>query len=226
MVSSSRNGVKPQPNGLPDFSGFGARVLAGLPPRLLRRVGPAFGRDDDLRQHSHRLGRLSHFLGETTGRHGPGWLDRLAEAAVLHDIGKTQLSPDIVLKPGRLTPAEIDHIRSHSILGRALLAEDGGAAYALAALVAGCHHEKFDGSGYPDGLAGSIIPEEARIVGLCDVYDALRSPRAYKQPLDHDATMAILLHGDGRTRPEQFDPHLLGLFAEHGETIRTLYANA
>lgn len=208
------------------FAGFGHRVLAALPPRLLTKVQPAFLNDADLRDHSHRLGLLTHFLGAQTGQADSGWLDRLAEAAVLHDIGKARLDQQVILKPGLLTPEEISHIRSHSMLGHDLLAEYGGDAYALSALVARSHHEKFDGSGYPDRLTGTNIPPEARIVGLCDVYDALRSPRAYKPRLSHDETMSILLNGDTRTRPEQFDPHLLALFAHHGPTIRQLYDQA
>lgn len=206
-----------------NFSGFGDRVLAALPSRLLTKVQPAFLNDADLRDHSHRLGLLTHFLGTKTGQTDSGWLDRLAEAAVLHDIGKARLDKQIILKPGRLTPEELGHIRSHSMLGHDLLLEEGGDAYALSALVARSHHEKFDGSGYPDGLIGTDIPLEARIVGLCDVYDALRSPRAYKPPVSHDETMSILLNGDTRTRPEQFDPQLLALFAHHSPKIRQLY---
>lgn len=207
----------------PDFHGFGDRVLSALPPRLLAKVQPAFRTDADLHDHSHRLGLLTHFLGSKTHRYDAGGLDRLAEAAVLHDIGKVQLDPQIVLKPGRLTPEEVSHIRSHSTLGHDLLWEDGGEAYRLAALVARCHHEKFDGTGYPDGLRGDSIPLEARIVGLCDVYDALRSPRAYKTPVSHAETMSILLNGDARTKPEQFDPALLALFQHHGPEIQQLY---
>lgn len=209
--------------GRPNFSGFGDRVLSALPPRLLTKVQPAFHTDADLRDHSHRLGLLTHFLGSKTNRYDAGGLDRLAEAAVLHDIGKVRLDQQIVLKPGRLTPDEVGHIRSHSTLGHALLTEDGGEAYALSALVARSHHEKFDGSGYPDGLRGEAIPLEARIVGLCDVYDALRSPRAYKPPVSHAETMTILLKGDARTKPEQFDPALLALFQHHGPEIQRLY---
>lgn len=209
-----------------DFSGFGDRVLAALPPRLLTKVQPAFINDANLRDHSHRLGLLTHFLGAKTGHGDSGWLDRLAEAAVLHDIGKSRLDQQVILKPGRLTPEELHHIRSHSVLGQELLTADGGDAYALSALVARSHHEKFDGSGYPDGLRGTDIPIEARIVGLCDVYDALRSPRAYKPPVSHDETMSILLNGDARTRPEQFDPALLALFSRHGQDIRRVYEQA
>lgn len=226
MARYQQTGETPSADGPADFSGFGDRVLAALPPRLLAKVRPAFLNDADLREHSHRLGLLTHFLGAKTGRNDSGWLDRLAEAAVLHDIGKARLDQQVILKPGRLTPEELSHIRTHSTLGHDLLAEDGGDDYALSALVARSHHEKFDGSGYPDGLSGTDIPIEARIVGLCDVYDALRSPRAYKPPVSHDETMSILLNGDARTRPEQFDPDLLALFARHGPKIRQLYDQA
>ncbi|MFY8107024.1 MAG: HD-GYP domain-containing protein, partial [Elstera sp.] len=76
---------------------------------------------------------------------------------------------------------------------------------------------------YPRGLIGDAVPEEARIVALCDVYDALRSPRSYKPALDHDHTMRIILGGDNRTRPQQFDPFLLGLFERHSDEIAQFY---
>ncbi|WP_052711654.1 HD-GYP domain-containing protein [Elstera litoralis] len=179
--------------------------------------------DPGLRQHSTNVGVLSSFLGHCAGTQDSGWLDRLAEAAILHDIGKTRLDP-IVLRKGRdVTRADMDHIRSHGILGAELLETYGGDLYALAATVAGHHHEAHDGSGYPQGLIGEAIPEEARIVALCDVYDALRSPRTYKPAFGHDHAMRIILNGDTRTRPQQFDPYLLGLFKRHSDDIGALY---
>ncbi len=208
------------------FACFGNRVFRALPPGLWQRIETSLGDDRDLRHHSSRLGVLAHLIGRLAGRDDSGWLDKLAEAAVLHDIGKIRLDTAILYKPDGLTPEDREHIRRHGALGADLLIKFGGDAFGLAAEVARHHHEAYDGSGYPLGLTGETLPEEARIVALCDVYDALRSPRAYKPAFDHARTMAILTQGDARTRPEQFDPHLLGVFVAHGAVIETLYAAA
>lgn len=202
---------------------FGERVFAALPPCLRAEIEPHLDGDQGLRQHSANVGALSLFLGDCTGMQDSGWLNRLAEAAVLHDIGKVRLKSTILRRGRDVTRADIDHIRSHGPLGAEMLKTLGGAPYALAASVAGNHHEAHDGSGYPQGLIGDAIPAEARIVALCDVYDALRAPRSYKPPFGHDHTMRIILEGDNRTRPQQFDPHLLGLFKRHSDAIASLY---
>ncbi len=207
----------------PAITNFGDQMFGALPPQLWRQIKPHLVHNVNLRQHSSRLGALAIFLGHQAGQHDSGWLDRLAEAAVLHDVGKTRLDPAILGKGRDVSSADIDHIRSHATLGAELLETHGGKSFALAAIVAGYHHEAHDGSGYPRGLIGDAVPQEARIVALCDVYDALRSPRSYKLALEHDHAMRIILGGDNRTRPQQFDPFLLGLFERHNDEIAEFY---
>jgi putative two-component system response regulator len=89
----------------------------------------------------------------------------------------------------------------------------------LAATIALNHHERWDGSGYPAGLAGEAIPLAARLVAVADVYDALRSDRPYKGPLDHDEALSRLLHGDGRIAPGQFDPQVLAALQARADVI-------
>lgn len=202
---------------------LGNRVFQALPNPLLRQIEASLGADYDLRHHSNRLGGLSHLMGRLAGKTDSGWLARLAEAAVLHDIGKIKLNPDILGKQGGLTHDERTHMRLHGPLGADMLKSFGGTHFHLAALVARHHHETYDGSGYPDGLAGETLPQEARIVALCDVYDALRTRRAYKPGYDHAQTMMIMTQGDGRTKPEHFDPYLLDLFIRHSADVETLY---
>jgi HD-GYP domain-containing protein (c-di-GMP phosphodiesterase class II) len=86
-----------------------------------------------------------------------------------------------------------------------------------------CHHEKWDGSGYPQGLQGAAIPIEGRIVSLVDIYDALRSPRSYKEGYSHQESVTIILDGDGRTLPEHFDPNLWEFFRRNHEEMRRIY---
>lgn len=205
---------------------LGNRVFQALPPALWRQIEASLSADRDLRHHSNRLGSLSHLLGRLAGQTDSGWLAKLAEAAVLHDIGKIRLDANILGKQGALTCEDRAHLRQHGPLGADMLTNFGGTDFRLAALVARHHHETYDGSGYPDGLAGEKLPQETRIVALCDVYDALRTPRVYKPAFDHARTMAIMTQGDGRTKPEHFDPHLLDLFIRHSADVETLYEAA
>ena len=88
------------------------------------------------------------------------------------------------------------------------------------------HHERWDGRGYPDGLKGDEIPVSAQVVALADVYDALRSPRAYKPGMSHEDACRIILGGDGRTMPEHFNPSLLTCFREHHREMERIFAGA
>jgi putative two-component system response regulator len=142
-------------------------------------------------------------------------IELIAKSAPLHDIGKIGIPDDILLKPGRLTPEEFAVIKSHSELGHAILRAAGEQLgeendfLAMARDVARSHHEKWDGSGYPDGLAGEDIPLAARIMAVADVFDALMAARPYKAPMGYDQAAAIILDGRGT----HFDPAIVDVFA-------------
>jgi hypothetical protein len=133
-------------------------------------------------------------------------------AARVHDVGKLHVPREILLKPGPLSEAERIEMQRHTLYGARILA--GAPGLAVARQTALFHHECWDGSGYPYGLQGEKIPLPARIVRLADVYDALRSSRVYKPPLDHATAYRIILEGDERTRPTQFDPRVLKAFRQ------------
>ena len=164
-------------------------------------------RDDDTAEHTARVAGLARRLGEAAG------LSRadaavLADAALLHDIGKVGVPDAVLLKPGALTPAEVATVRTHTTIGAHILSGSDSPMLQLAAVVARTHHERWDGTGYPDGLRGRMIPLAGRIVAIVDVFDALSSARPYKAawPAAEVAGAMAALRG------RQFDPELLDLF--------------
>lgn len=124
-------------------------------------------------------------------------------AAPLHDMGKIAIPDAVLMKPGKLEEDEMAVMRRHPRIGYELLAGSQNRFIQVGALIALRHHERYDGSGYPDGLAGEAIPLEARIVAVADVFDALISPRPYKEAWTIDAALAWLYAQRGRL----FDPH-------------------
>ncbi len=134
----------------------------------------------------------------------------LLEASQLHDVGKVAISDAILLKPGRLTPEEFEIMKTHTTIGynaivKAMELTHDKEFLKLAAIVALSHHEKWDGSGYPNGLSGDDIHIAGRIMAIVDVYDALVSERHYKKKMSHEEAMNILLEGRGK----HFDPILI-----------------
>ena len=160
--------------------------------------------------------RFRHYLDDET-------IELMHRAAPLHDIGKIGVPDAILLKHGTLTEAEFQEIRKHPVYGRdAILQAErkmGGSRFLeLARVIAYSHHEKWDGTGYPEALRGDEIPIPGRIMALADVYDALVSKRVYKGPLRHRDTVVLISAGKG----SHFDPDLVEAFIEHAERFRRI----
>ncbi len=166
-------------------------LLGAWVARLLARLA---AKDTSTREHTRRVALLAVQVGQELGLRG-GRLRSLAVAALLHDVGKLQVPEAILRKAAPLTPAEFAVIKRHPIDGASLLAHIGGFADELA-LVRG-HHERLDGSGYPDGLRGDELSLEIRILGVCDVYDALTSERVYRRAYTQAQALTILDQGRG-----------------------------
>ncbi len=139
--------------------------------------------------------------------------------ALLHDVGKIAIPKSIINKPGKLDPEEWSIIRTHTIEGQKMLERVGGFMREVG-LIVRSHHERWDGAGYPDGLAGEAIPIEARIIGCCDAWNAMRTDRSYRQALPYATAVSELLENNGT----QFDPRvvsaLLRVIEEAGDTRR------
>jgi len=192
-------------------------------------------RDQETGNHILRVQRYCRALAVKLARLGKlagadwGFIENLFQASAMHDIGKVGIPDSILLKPMALTPEETAIMKMHSDLGAQTLAEIV-AAYPnntflkMGAEVAQSHHERWDGTGYPRGLAGENIPISARILMVADVYDALRSARPYKKPIDAAQARAILLEGDGRTMPRHFDPAVLEAFKQISGEFEAIYS--
>lgn len=168
------------------------------------------------------LKRLPKYKDQITD----GWIDLLYRSAPLHDIGKVGVPDDVLFKPGKLTPDEFEAIKQHTIMGyNSLFLSSqrlGESSFLKLGLeLTRSHQEKWDGSGYPDGLAEEAIPLAARIMAIADVYDALISKRVYKPPYTHDKAIAIIRNDSGT----HFDPELVEVFLGIHEQFRQIALN-
>jgi HD-GYP domain-containing protein (c-di-GMP phosphodiesterase class II)/CHASE2 domain-containing sensor protein len=163
--------------------------------------------------------RLSEFLGM------PGdFVEKITSASAMHDVGKIGVPDKILLKQGTLTPEEFEIMKTHTVIGEKILSGSVHPMIKMAASIARYHHEKWDGSGYPEGLKGMEIPIEARILTICDVYESLRSKRPYKGPFTHNNAFLIITQGDDKTSPESFDPDVLRAFIKVHRSFEEIFA--
>jgi putative two-component system response regulator len=164
-------------------------------------------RDDETQEHARRIGRTSGLIADRLGL-GPELRELLVRAAPLHDVGKIGIPDSILLKPARLTAEEFDVMKDHARIGAELLADSRSPVLQLAREIALTHHERWDGTGYPSGLAGDLIPLVGRIVSVADVFDALTHTRPYKQAWPIDQAVQEISDGSGR----QFDATVVQAF--------------
>jgi putative two-component system response regulator len=178
--------------------------------QVIQRLGRAAEyRDNETGLHILRMSHFSQVIALAYGL-SPKRAEDLLHAAPMHDIGKIGIRDDILLKPGKLTDEEFKEMQRHPLIGAEILGDADSHLLQLAQQVALYHHEKWDGTGYPHGLKGEDIPLEARIVALCDVFDALTSTRPYKSAWSIEDTMAHLQAQKGR----HFDPQLVDLLEQ------------
>jgi putative two-component system response regulator len=178
---------------------------------ILMMASLAETRDNETGNHIHRTQRYIQVLARNLREHPrfrdyltKEMIERLYKSAPLHDIGKVGIPDRILLKPGPLTPEEFEIMKTHAVLGRDAIAQAEKQLgkevgfLGCAKEIAWSHHEKWDGSGYPQGLVGNEIPISARLMALADVYDALISRRVYKPPMSHAKAREIIVQGAGK----------------------------
>lgn len=185
---------------------------------IVQRLGLAAEyKDNETGLHVIRMSHFSRVLGIAAGMNELE-ADDLLHAAPMHDVGKIGIPDRILQKPGPLDAEEWKIMQSHVTIGAEIIGEHASGMLALARKIALTHHEKYDGSGYPNGLAGEAIPLVGRIVAIADVFDALTSVRPYKKAWTEDDAIAFLHDQKGR----HFDPHLVDLFATRLPAIREI----
>ena len=182
-----------------------------------RLVAAAQWSDEETGMHIRRTGLLSEVLARAAGWFGDD-VAAIRQAAPMHDIGKIGIPDAILQKPGKLTPEEFAVMKTHTRIGADILSGSQAPMLQMARDIALSHHERWDGKGYPRGLAGKAIPECARIVAIVDVYDALMHDRVYRPALPEAEVLTIMQHGAGT----HFDPLLMTFFFLHLSEIRRI----
>ena len=198
-------------------------VRAALAVVVFAMASLAEMRDSDTSQHILRVQHYVRTLAQRLKEHPrfvavltDPYIGDLFQSAPLYDMGTIGIPDRILLKPGRLTPAEFEIMKTHTTLARDVIENAEKALGVRAELLqtlkelAFSHHEKWDGSGYPQGLSGDQIPLSARLMAIADVYDALISDRVYKSGVPHDQAVAIIFQG----RASHFDPDMVDAFIE------------
>lgn len=184
---------------------------------VVRLLSASEFRDDETGTHIRRIGLYAAVVAQELGWQ-PQKVDDIRLAAPMHDVGKIGIPDSILLKPGPLTLAECAVMKTHTEIGARILDDPDVPLLRMAKEIALTHHEKWDGSGYPRGLAGESIPEAGRITAVVDVYGALVYDRVYRPAVHEEEALSILRAG----RSAHFDPHILDCFLSLLPTIRSI----
>lgn len=179
-------------------------------------------KDEDTGAHVQRIAYYSRDFAKMLGQDDV-FVEQIFFASPMHDIGKIGIPDHILLKPGSFNPDEWEVMRQHAMMGANILGNSESPYLKMAAEIALNHHERWDGSGYPNGKHGEDIPLSARIMNICDIYDALRSERPYKPAYDHTRAVHIITCGDGRVQPQHFDPDILAAFQQHHQIFSNIF---
>jgi len=183
---------------------------------VVRRLGQAVEyRDHAIGVHIENIRLMCERLGAATGM-TPEEAELLGQASTMHDVGKIGIPDEVLLKPGRLDAREWRMMKEHTAIGAGILGDSKSPLMRLAETIAQSHHERWDGSGYPQGLSGEEIPLPARICAICDVLDALITARPYKEAWTWERALAEIQS----ERERHFDPHLVDLFVELAPELR------
>ncbi len=178
---------------------------------IIHRLGRAAEyKDNETGAHIIRIGKMSSLLGKLSGM-SEEQVDLLLNTSPMHDIGKIGIPDSVLLKPGKLDAEEWKTMKKHTTIGASLLDGQKSGLIISARQIALTHHEKWDGTGYPNGKKGKEIPFEGQIVGIVDVFDALTSKRPYKDPYPMEKALSIIKQERGR----HFNPELTDLFIKH-----------
>lgn len=180
-------------------------------------------KDEDTGAHVVRISYYSRELARILGM-DEAFVDQIFFASPMHDIGKIGIPDHVLLKPSDFTPGEWEVMHQHTLMGATILGNSSSAYLQMGAEIALNHHERWSGGGYPNDKHGEAIPLAARIMYICDIYDALRSKRPYKPAYDHLKTVNIITQGDGRTQPEHFDPIVLAAFQANHQTFSDIFS--
>lgn len=176
--------------------------------QVVQRLGMAAEyRDEETGYHILRMSHICALLAKEIGWN-EAQCDLILNASPMHDIGKIGIPDEILLKPGKFEPHEWEIMKTHSAIGAKLLDGDDSDLIHMARDIALSHHEKWDGSGYPNGLSGEEIPMAGRIAALADVFDALTSARPYKKAWTVEASVDLIRENSGK----HFDPSLVAIF--------------
>ncbi|WP_202695788.1 HD domain-containing phosphohydrolase [Petrotoga sp. 8T1HF07.NaAc.6.1] len=176
--------------------------------------------DMETSEHMNRIGQISYEIAKNLGL-DENFAQEIKTYAYYHDIGKILIPIEILRKKGSLNDSEWEVMKKHTEYGADIIGN--AEIFKVARNIALYHQERYDGTGYPFGLKGKDIPIEARIVAVADVYDALRTERSYKKAYSHEESMKILLEGDNKTSPEQFDPEVLKVFVKIADKFKNTY---